>query len=61
VPVLRHFIEHLPVAHAVAELIRARGQRLAVDEVVQHALLDRGALRIVDRSVRLALGLRELR
>jgi hypothetical protein len=58
--VLRHFIEDLPVAHPVAELIRARGEGLAVDVIVQHALLDRGALKIVERPIRLALVLGEL-
>ena len=45
--VLRHFIEHLAVAHPVAELVRARGERLAVDEVLQYPRLDGGALCVV--------------
>ena len=53
-------VEQLAVADPIAEVIGARDQGLAVHVIIEHVLLELGALRIVERAVRLPLVLREL-
>src|SRR5882672_1284451 len=57
---LRHGVEQFLIAHAIAERIGARDQRLGVHVLIEHPLPDLVALRVADRTVVLPLDLREL-
>src|SRR5271165_1072033 len=57
---LRHGLEQLRVADAIAERVGARDQRLAVHIIIEHAFLDVAALGIAQGAVAAPLGLREL-
>ena len=57
---LRHVLEQRLIADSIAELIGPGHQRLGVHVLIEHALLQLGALRVVERRRGLPLVLREL-